>query len=93
MCIRDSYSAVRALLRLMEEKGHLRHETDGAKYVYLPTLAREKARRSALKRMVQTFFDGSTELAVAALLSKAKLKRDELDRLSALIEQARKEGR
>jgi predicted transcriptional regulator len=88
-----SYSAVRALLRLMEEKGYLRHETDGAKYVYLPTLAREKARRSALKRMVQTFFDGSTELAVAALLSKAKLKQDELDRLSALIEQARKEGR
>ena len=69
------------------------HETDGAKYVYLPTLTREKARRSALKRMVQTFFDGSTELAVAALLSKAKLKQDELDRLSALIEQARKEGR
>jgi predicted transcriptional regulator len=78
---------------LMEEKGRLRHETDGAKYVYMPTLAREKARRSALKRMVQTFFDGSTELAVAALLSKAKLKQDELDRLSALIEQARKEGR
>ena len=88
-----SYSAVRSLLRLMEEKGHLRHKTDGAKYVYLPTLPREKARRSALKRMVQTFFDGSTELAVAALLSKAKLKQDELDRLSALIEQARKEGR
>lgn len=88
-----SYSAVRALLRLMEEKGYLRHETDGSKYVYLPTLAREKARQSALKRIVQTFFDGSTELAVAALLSKANLKQDELDRLSALIEQARKEGR
>jgi predicted transcriptional regulator len=88
-----SYSAVRALLRLMEDKGYLRHETDGAKYVYLPTLAREKARASALKQMVQTFFDGSTEQAVAALLSKAKLTQDELDRLSALIEQARKEGR
>jgi predicted transcriptional regulator len=88
-----SYSAVRALLRMMEDKGYLRHETDGAKYVYLPTLAREKARQSALKQMVQTFFDGSTEQAVAALLSKSKLKQDELDRLSVLIEQARKEGR
>jgi predicted transcriptional regulator len=88
-----SYSAVRALLRLMEDKGYLRHETDGAKFVYLPTLAREKARQSALKQMVQTFFDGSTEQAVAALLSKSKLKQDELDRLSVLIEQARKEGR
>ena len=88
-----SYSAVRALLRLMEDKGYLRHETDGAKYVYWPTLAREKARQSALKQMVLTFFDGSTEQAVAALLSKSKLKQDELDRLSALIEEARKEGR
>ena len=88
-----SYSTARALLRLMEEKGYLRHETDGTKYVYLPTLAREKALQSALKQMVQTFFDGSTEQAVAALLSKSKLKQDELDRLSVLIEQARKEGR
>jgi BlaI family transcriptional regulator, penicillinase repressor len=90
-----SYSAVRALLRLMEEKGYLRHETEGAKYVYLPTLAREKARKSALKQMLQTFFDGSTEQAVAALLdlSKPKLSQDELDRLSALIAEARKEGR
>lgn len=90
-----SYSAVRALLRLMEEKGHLRHETDGVKYVYLPTLAREKARKSALKQMLNTFFDNSTEQAVAALLdlSKAKLSQDELDRLSQMIEEARKEGR
>lgn len=88
-----SYSTARALLRLMEEKGYLRHETDGTKYVYLPTMAREKALQSALKQMVQTFFDGSTEQAVAALLSKSKLKQDELDRLSVLIEQARKEGR
>lgn len=88
-----SYSAVRALLRLMEDKGYLRHETDGTKYVYLATVAREKALQSALKQMVQTFFDGSTEQAVAALLTKSKLKQDELDRLSALIEQARKEGR
>ena len=88
-----SYSTARALLRLMEEKGYLRHETDGTKYVFLPTMAREKALQSALKQMVQTFFDGSTEQAVAALLSKSKLKQDELDRLSVLIEQARKEGR
>lgn len=90
-----SYSAVRALLRLMEEKGHLRHETDGVKYVYLPTLAREKARKSALKQMLNTFFDNSTEQAVAALLdlSKAKLSQAELDRLSQMIEEARKEGR
>lgn len=90
-----SYSAVRALLRLMEEKGHLRHETDGVKYVYLPTLAREKARKSALKQMLNTFFDNSTEQAVAALLdlSKSKLSQAELDRLSQMIEEARKEGR
>lgn len=90
-----SYSAVRALLRLMEEKGHLRHEMDGVKYVYLPTLAREKARKSALKQMLNTFFDNSTEQAVAALLdlSKAKLSQAELDRLSQMIEEARKEGR
>ncbi len=90
-----SYSAVRALLRLMEDKGYLRHETDGTKYVFLPTLAPAKARQSALKQMLQTFFDGSTEQAVAALLdlSKTKLKQEELDRLSVLIEQARKEGR
>ena len=90
-----SYSAVRALLRLMEEKGYLRHETDGTKYVFLPTLAREKARKSALKQMLQTFFENSTEQAVAALLdlSKAKLSQAELDRLSVLIEAARKEGR
>ena len=90
-----SYSAVRALLRLMEEKGYLQHETDGAKYVFMPTMAREKARKSALKQILQTFFDNSTEQAVAALLdlSKTKLKQEELDRLSTLIEQARKEGR
>ncbi len=88
-----SYSTVRALLRLMEDKGYLHHETDGTKYVYLPTLAREKALQSALKQMVQTFFAGSTEQAVAALLSKSKLKQDELERLSVLIEAARKEGR
>jgi predicted transcriptional regulator len=90
-----SYSAVRALLRLMEEKGYLKHQQDGPRYVYLPTQTREKARRSALKRMLETFFDGSTEQAVAALLelSRSKLSPEELDRLSRLIAQARKEGR
>lgn len=90
-----SYSAVRAMLRILEEKGHLRHEQQGPRYVFLPTLPREKASRSALKQLVQTFFDGSTEQAVAALLdlSGSKLSSDELDRLSDLIDQARKEGR
>jgi predicted transcriptional regulator len=90
-----SYSAVRALLRVLEEKGHLRHEQQGPRYVFLPTVARERARRSALKRVVHTFFDGSTEEAVAALLdmSPTKLSREELDRLARLIEDARKEGR
>jgi predicted transcriptional regulator len=90
-----SYSAVRALLRLMEEKGYVRHEQDGQRYLYRATQARETARNSALKGLLQTFFDGSTEQAVAALLSmsRAKLSKEELDRLSQMIEDARKEGR
>ncbi len=89
------YSAVRALLRVLEDKGHLRHESQGPKYVFMPTVPREKAQRSALKQLVQTFFDGSTERAVAALLdlSASNLSDDELNRLSELIDQARKEGR
>jgi predicted transcriptional regulator len=90
-----SYSAVRAMLRVLEEKGHLRHEQPGPRYVFLPTVPREKARRSALKQLVQTFFDGSTEQTVAALLdlSASRLSDAGLDRLSQLIDQARKEGR
>ena len=90
-----SYSAVRAMLRLLEEKGYLKHQQDGARYVYIPTLSREKARQSALKQMLQTFFDNSAEQAVAALLgmSIARLSDEELDRLSQMIEEARKEGR
>ena len=90
-----SYSAVRAMLRLLEEKNYIRHEQDGMKYIYLPTVSREKARQSALKQLVQTFFDGSTEQAVAAMIdmSRAKMSDDELNRLSEMIEQARKEGR
>jgi predicted transcriptional regulator len=87
-----SYSAVRAMLRVLEQKGHVRHEEQGARYVYLPIVPREKARRSALKQLVQTFFDGSTEQAVAALIdgSASSLSDQDLDRLATLIEQARK---
>lgn len=90
-----SYSAVRALLRVLETKGHLRHEQDGPRYVFLPTVPRDKARRSALRRLVRTFFEGSTAQAVAALLGEpnARLTDDDLDRLSGLIDQARKDGR
>ena len=89
-----SYSAVRAMLRLLEEKGHVRHEQDGPRYVYLPTVNRDKARRSAMRHLVRTFFDGSTEDAVAALLqSDNGMTDDELKRLSTLIDSAKKEGR
>jgi predicted transcriptional regulator len=88
------YSAVRAMLRLLEEKGHIRHEQDGPRYVYLPTVNRDKARKSAMKHLVRTFFDGSTEDAVAALLQNdAGMSDDELERLSRLIDSAKKEGR
>jgi predicted transcriptional regulator len=90
-----SYSAVRALLRLLEERGHVRHVQEGPKYVYLPAVARSNARKTALAHVVRTFFDGSVEQAVATLVdsSRAKLSRDELDRLGDLIDKAKKEGR
>lgn len=90
-----SYSAVRALLRVLEEKGHLRHESDGPRYVFIPTVPRERARQSALRQLLHTFFDGSTEQAVAALLDlrSTRLSDAELDRLTRLIADARKEGR
>ena len=90
-----SYSAVRAMLRVLEEKGHLKHEQQGPRYVYLPTMPRDDAQASALRHLLNTFFDNSAEQAVAALLdiSKSNLSQDELSRLSSLIEQARKEGR
>ena len=89
-----SYSAVRAMLRLLEEKGHVRHEQDGPRYVYTPTVNRDKARRSALRHLVRTFFDGSTEDAVAALLQNDGGMGDvELERLAQLIDAAQKEGR
>ena len=79
-----SYSAVRAMLRILEEKGHVRHEQDGPRYVYLPTIARDNAKRSALRHMLRTFFDGSAEQAISALLddSSANLSEAELDRLA-----------
>ena len=90
-----SYSTVRALLRVLEDKGHLRHEEDGPRYVFLPTVPRERALQSALRQLLHTFFDGSTEQAVAALLdlSSTRLSDEELTRLSRLIADARKEGR
>ena len=90
-----SYSATRALLRVLEEKGHVRHEEQGPRYVFKPTLGRDRAKKSALKHLLQTFFDGSPEQAVATLLdiSAAQLKEEDFDRLSALIDHARKEGK
>lgn len=88
-----SYSAVRALLRILEEKGHARHESQGTRYVYLPVVPRERARNSALSRIVKTFFDGSAAQAAAALVDSGSLSDEELTRLSMLIERARKEGR
>ena len=89
-----SYSAVRAMLRVLEEKGHVRHQQDGPRYVYVPSVARDRAKRSALRHVVRTFFDGSPEEVVAALLDdrSAKLSDDELDRLARLIARARQEG-
>jgi BlaI family penicillinase repressor len=91
---RPSYSAVRAKLRVLEEKGHVRHEEEALRYVYIPTLARERAKRSALHHVLETFFDGSAEQAVAALLdlSAAKLSEEELDRLAGMIEQTKAKG-
>jgi predicted transcriptional regulator len=88
-------SAVRTLLRILEEKGHVRHRQHGPRYVYSPIVSRSKARRSAMKALVDTFFGGSAEEAVAALIdeSRSKLSDAELDRLAELIAAARKEGR
>lgn len=90
-----SYSAVRAVLRTLEEKGHVVHDEQGRAYVYRPTTSRDQARRSALKHLLTTFFGGSAERAMAALLdlSGPKMQREELDRLSALVEKAKEEGR
>lgn len=86
-----SYSAVRALLRILETKGLIRHEQDGPRYVYLTAIPRDTAKRSAMRHLVRTFFDGSTEDAVAALLDGAStnLSVEQLDRLQALIDARR----
>ena len=88
-----SYSAVRALLRILEQKGHLRHQQDGPRYVFLPTVSRDRARRSALRSLVRTFFDGSSAQAAAALIDRAQMSDEDFDRLAAAIDKARKEGR
>jgi predicted transcriptional regulator len=89
-----SYSAVRATLRILEEKGQVRHESEGPRYVFRPAVAREKAKRTAVRHLVQTFFDGSTELAVATLLdeSASKLSEKDYERLKRLIEDAKRGG-
>lgn len=90
-----SYSSVRGLVRVLVEKGHLQHREDGPRYVYSPTLSRQKARSNALTQVVDTFFDGSALQAASALLGspQVKLSEDELTELSALIESARSKGR
>jgi BlaI family transcriptional regulator, penicillinase repressor len=88
------YSTVRTQLRVLEEKGHVTHEEDGVRYVYMPALPRRAARKSALRHLVDTFFDGSAEQVVAAVLGGegAKLSDEELDRIAELIDRAKKEG-
>jgi predicted transcriptional regulator len=90
-----SYSAVRTMLRILEEKGHVRHEPDGPRYVYIPTVARDKVRRSALKHVVNTFFEGSASQVMAALveLSPRDLNDEEIARLRQLIDNAKQKKR
>ena len=90
-----SYSAVRTLLRVLEDKGHVRHRAEGLRYVYIPTVGREKAKRSAVKHLMDTFFGGSPEQIMAALLDlpSTQLTREELDRMAEMIELAKKEGK
>ncbi len=90
-----SYSTVRTQLRVLESKGHVAHELDGVRFVYTPTLARRTARRSALKHLVETFFDGSSAQVVAALLGGdgSKVSAEELQRIEALVRRAREDER
>jgi predicted transcriptional regulator len=89
-----SYSTVRTQLRVLEQKGHVRHEQEGLRFIYTPVVTRQTARKSALRHVIETFFDGSPEKAVAALLGgeATKLSDDELDRIASLISKARKDG-
>ena len=90
-----SYSAVRGVLRVLEEKGQIRHEAEDLRYVYLPVVNREKAKRSAVKQVMDTFFSNSPEQVVAALLdvTAKRLTKEQLDRMAQLIEEAKKEGK
>ena len=90
-----SYSAVRATLSVLEDKGHVQHEADGRRYLYRPTLRPDKARRAALRELVRTYFDGSAEQAAVALLemSDGALPQEAIERLTAEIELAKKDGR
>jgi BlaI family transcriptional regulator, penicillinase repressor len=90
-----SYSAVRALLRILEDKGHVKHSYDGPRYVYAPVVSRPVAQKSALRQLVKTFFDGSASNAVAALLdmSGKDLSDAELERLAKIVDQAKNEGK
>jgi len=90
----STYSTVRTQLRVLEEKGHIRHEQDGPRYVYLPTVGRDRAKKTALRHVLQTFFNGSAEQALSALLdeSDSRLSDRELDRLAELIDRARRTG-
>jgi BlaI family transcriptional regulator, penicillinase repressor len=91
-----SYSALRALLRILVDKQHLQHRADGPRYIYWPTVSRNKARAAALAGVVENFFEGSAVRAAAALLGSShgrKLTKDELDEISALIDTARRQGR
>ncbi|MEX2260411.1 MAG: BlaI/MecI/CopY family transcriptional regulator [Bryobacteraceae bacterium] len=90
-----SYSAVRSILRVLEEKGHVKHQAEDLKYVYMPMVTRDKAKRSAVKQLVDTFFSDAPEQMVAALLdvSSKRLKREELDRMTEMIEKAKREGK
>ena len=90
-----SYSAVRTILRILEEKGHLRHEEDGTRYVYVPRIKREKASRFALAHLLDTYFEGSAEKAVVTLLdsSASSLSEEELERIERMIDKVRKSGR
>src|SRR5436853_1238459 len=90
-----SYSTVRAQLRVLEEKGHVRHEEIGLRYLYTPTVPRHEVRQSALRHLVDTFFEGSTHKVVAALLGSegVRVSQDELDRIADLVEKARKGGK
>ena len=87
-----SYSAVRAALRLLEQKGHIRHQQDGQQYVFLPTVTPDRARNSALSHVVRTFFAGNAAEVVNALVEQERLSEADLDRLAGLIERARKES-